>query len=285
MCDRDFLDYEEKLSVPLYKYYGNLNYAKDVIENHRIHFEAPKEYNDIFDSAKYVTDEEMIAKRCLAGILLNTIQLHISEDDMPIFIKKVVQHIDESEEVCIKDVLNKVFECFPELNRESILDTIRSIMSLHNVTPLEGMKISCFSENKDSLLMWSYYAKSHSGVCLEFDLTEDKELVKHCHKVQYTKHFDVGDLSYTYFTKSEQWHHEQEWRIVIADCDYVKTNSLKAIYMGHRMDAEELWEFMQLAKKYKLDLYFANPSKTEYKLNFCKIYDSGKPVFEKRELG
>lgn len=30
--------------------------------------------------------------------------------------------------------------------------------------------ISCFSERKDSLLMWSHYANSHKGFCVEYDL-------------------------------------------------------------------------------------------------------------------
>lgn len=34
-------------------------------------------------------------------------------------------------------------------------------------------RISCFSKRYDSILMWSHYASSHEGVCIEFDETRD----------------------------------------------------------------------------------------------------------------
>ena len=33
-------------------------------------------------------------------------------------------------------------------------------------------KMSCFSEIHDSILMWSYYANSHMGICIEYDLSK-----------------------------------------------------------------------------------------------------------------
>lgn len=36
-----------KVSIPLYKYYGQLEYARSAIENKQIHFENPDSYNDI----------------------------------------------------------------------------------------------------------------------------------------------------------------------------------------------------------------------------------------------
>ena len=90
-----FLKRYETLSIPLYKYYSNLEYAKDVIENSRIHFESPKTYNDIYDSTTYITDDQ----------ILN--QYHKVED-----IKEILESIGKitgesvSEEI-IKDIFSK----------------------------------------------------------------------------------------------------------------------------------------------------------------------------------
>lgn len=43
--------------------------------------------------------------------------------------------------------------------------------------------ISCFSKRNDSILMWSHYADSHKGVCIEYDITNDKNFAE----VMYSK--------------------------------------------------------------------------------------------------
>ena len=48
-----------KVSIPLYKYYGQLEYARSAIENKQIHFENPDSYNDIFDSALKITKQRL----------------------------------------------------------------------------------------------------------------------------------------------------------------------------------------------------------------------------------
>lgn len=35
---------------------------------------------------------------------------------------------------------------------------------------LKDLQVCCFSSIKDSILMWSHYAKDHSGFCIEYDL-------------------------------------------------------------------------------------------------------------------
>lgn len=40
---------------------------------------------------------------------------------------------------------------------------------------LNNSSISCFSETNHDFLMWSHYASSHSGICLEFEVTEDEQ--------------------------------------------------------------------------------------------------------------
>lgn len=276
MSEKVYLDYVEKLSVPLYKYYGNLEYAKDVIKNRRIHFESPKDYNDIFDSATYITDEQIGEIECPASILINTVGVCVSYEEKTKFDNDFVSCFNPDDDISIKALLDVFFKLFPDVDKKEVFMVLRVVMSLQHITTSDTMKISCFSENRDSLLMWAYYANAHKGVCLEFDLKNDMVLSKHCHKVQYTKHFDVGDFSYTYFAKGEQWQHEQEWRVVNNGFEYEHTDTLKAIYLGFKMDDDEKMEFVRLAKEFKLDLYYVKPSSTEYKLEFVRMFKNGE---------
>jgi hypothetical protein len=72
----------------------------------------------------------------------------------------------------------------------------------------------------DSVLMWSHYANSHKGFCLEFDTSA--EPFASARKVQYreTRHsFDVDarpEETATNFllAKHKDWEYEDEWRLI-----------------------------------------------------------------------
>lgn len=279
-----FMERTEALSIPLYKYYGNLDYAKDVIENHRIHFESPVNYNDIFDSATYVKDEQLEQFVFPKELLLAAFELCLepTEYESQVFNEQFVKLYEEKKLLCVGICLWDFFKYFPYIPIDWIMNVLRTAMSVKNIIVQETPRVTCFSENRDSLLMWSYYANSHKGVCLEFNLQNDEDLSRHCHKVQYSRHFDVGDKSSTYFTKSEQWQHEQEWRIVSNGPEYEMTNSLKSVYFGYKMSPNDKCEFFQLAINHKLDAYFVTPASTEYKLEFTQFLKDGELLFPKK---
>ncbi len=76
------------------------------------------------------------------------------------------------------------------------------------------------TSKRDSVLMWSHYANSHKGFCLEFD-TSAKPFAS-ARKVQYreTRHsFDVDaspEETATSFllAKHKDWEYEDEWRLI-----------------------------------------------------------------------
>ena len=86
--------------------------------------------------------------------------------------------------------------------------------------------IYCMTERKDSILMWSHYARWHTGFCLE--LQTDDPLFSQVHPVKYP---DTGELPCVnlltpswdklvslsaegLLTKAREWAHEREWRII-----------------------------------------------------------------------
>lgn len=172
-----FLERTEVLSIPLYKYYGNLDYAKDVIENHRIHFESPKEYNDVYDSATYITDEQILSMYYPKELILNVLGIFASEkEEIEKFNKEFISLYDEMSEICIKDSIEGFVKSFPKYSFKTLLTVFRTVLSLSDIYTTDNPKITCFTENNDSLLMWSYYANSHKGVCLGYKMSPKDRL-------------------------------------------------------------------------------------------------------------
>lgn len=93
------------------------------------------------------------------------------------------------------------------------------------------LKVACFSETNDSILMWSHYANNHSGFCIEYDFNswELKEwlapvhYIKERHKLQagdIDEKMDLSDLGKVIRSealyKADVWNYEKEWRIIFA---------------------------------------------------------------------
>lgn len=65
----------------------------------------------------------------------------------------------------------------PPPDIKNALDMIRSGSFNPSSSALQSsqLKISCFSEEPDNMLLWSHYAKDHQGVCIGFKLYDEFE--------------------------------------------------------------------------------------------------------------
>ena len=224
---------EQNKIVPprfLFKYYKNLEYEEDVLEHDRLHLDLPSGYNDVFDSARVVDDSE------LDFILYNN-QLDSIVKYTQCDYKKQVFEILNSCSIKLLH-LSDVFAFLLQNNIPSeIVESIkvRFCEILRNSQAFNN-KIICFTENRESLLMWAHYADHLKGVCLCFDTWKDTKLFSHVYKVDYTR-FRNRERNYNfYFNKSKDWSYEKEWRVVI-QCDkkHIDTNSCVGIILGERV--------------------------------------------------
>ena len=137
-------------------------------------------------------------------------------------------------------VMNDVFEGLPQLDGALPYSKIEKLNDL--------AKMTCFTEDNDIELMWSHYADSHKGVCVEYDIKRLKDdpycLVKHLYPIVYGDErkiwfdyaklvdshislkesirgnyyydgiLEMDDLLPMFVTKSSSWEKEKEWRIV-----------------------------------------------------------------------
>jgi len=92
---------------------------------------------------------------------------------------------------------------------------------------LSKIRAACFSEDPLNILMWSHYANSHTGFCVEYDfkklLSEVRLQNADLHKVVYQekipiipkKDIDNKDAQIeAVIRKSPEWEYEKEWRVI-----------------------------------------------------------------------
>lgn len=262
-----FRNYITEPNIPLYKYYGNLDYAKDVILNRRIHFELPSYYNDIFDSAITIKENDLKTICNTSDNICNIVKRY--QYLPPMYDNLIDKCREEIHSDCfsLDDLLEFICKQYPFEDKHKLADYCLNSICPNRRVQADNNKITCFSENNRSLLMWAYYANNHKGVCLKFNLDHDPNLKKHCYKVNYTDQLTDSQYFDMYFQKSTQWFHEQEWRIV---CDttqeFIPIHSLEGIILGCRMCEEDRKSFIKLAEKNRIKISLAIPSKTKYEL-------------------
>lgn len=159
--------------------------------------------------------------------------------------------------------------------------------------------VACFSETNNSFPMWGYYAAYHKGICLGYNLYDLVEKYQ-CMPVIYSNELlfygedsSERNILANTLTKSDEWIHEREWRIVIKDDINVGKSGIirdfvlpKEIYIGcqqqktiaenndSRMSQNKeenkmyanLDDIFQWAENNYIDVYMPIISRKEYKM-------------------
>lgn len=160
---------------------------------------------------------------------------------------------DPSENLFNEQDVYSELEIFENLSGLSTSDIKKQVEGLCKKVRAE-IGIFSLSQTFNDELLWAYYADSHSGFCIEYDLEKINELrafscafeVEYAdkrpklklHNLIQSGEKEIEDfLRITSGTKSKKWKHEQEFRICIEPFgrfiyDY---RAVKAIYFGMRM--------------------------------------------------
>ena len=194
----------------------------------------------------------------------------VSKGDTPSFDNVAMQHIIKSPQV-IRGLITSVVEIKDSKERQVLelltskddfIEKIKSIATLAGVdvpkSEIErvysllddGIRriredlgkqvgIECFTQSPTDILMWSYYADKHTGVCVEYDFSK---LFSSCSNaflfpVCYSENRPLLDMQKVYdpitqqirndrmvevfpsimrswITKSKEWEREKEWRLI-----------------------------------------------------------------------
>ena len=216
----------EKSFPKLYHYRKLTDYLIDDIINKKMTLSSIYSFNDVFDS---------------------TVQIYNTEEDIENAVNKNIQKDQELGIAIDKDFYKEYFKEESEL-KFSLLDYL-------------GTYVKCFSTINNSSLMWSHYADSNKGICIEYDFNNLKSPIQKSmlFPVLYTQEpMKLQDLfednkrevvEYPIDTavlcsalnKCDIWKYEHEWRIVFSlglsdnpqRGEIITALNPTAIYMGN----------------------------------------------------
>lgn len=135
-------------------------------------------------------------------------------------------------------------------------------------------KIGCLCTSYKNRLMWSHYADSHKGFCIEYDYNNvDEEYLSLLPlPVVYsdirpvppwrvalgnvTEHSEeaYAQIMLGLLTKDKVWEYENEWRILInsSEVDEVKMPKISCVYLGTAIEQKNRKQIIEIAKKHNI---------------------------------
>jgi hypothetical protein len=149
-----------------------------------------------------------------------------------------------------------------------------------------GLMLSSFSEHNHSTVMWAHYAANHSGICIQYDLTQDLNVAAQMFPVFYSKEmFDMtpaipgahvhSTLLISSIRKSIEWNYEREWRLLFPVDDpskeaggYCQCPTPTAIYLGSKFhkSGSNYEAILKIAEIQRIKLYDMIVHKSEFKM-------------------
>lgn len=249
---------------------------------------SPLYFNDPYDC------EFCFQSDALESVLDRETYIHLLE-------RKFSLKQEEKNRILYSDNIERAMQIVLQAHGGSLSDSWKNILQngLNDCMSIikDAVRVVCLSEVYDSMLMWSHYARNHTGFCIEYDFKESDMFYKHLYPVTYTKdRYAVSkadmlseNTEWIYKTtcrKSNVWAYEKEWRIVTANYNKVMPQKLKypngkyvldlkenikAFYLGAKISENFKEEIIQFGKKNSIDIYQMVLSPSTYELNAKKI--------------
>jgi len=302
----------------IYKYQPISQYSLRNLKNNQIYFNDPKNFNDPFDTFQEVrvkplsedVMKSMYLKFGIDRIAFGQLEKGIASEDLceKVFInfsknlKWFSANLRKELKLSDSTIESNSFSFFKNTVYDqtflqkaicktfytSFNDVVASSMDIIREGTELKTGISCFSEKNDDLLMWSHYADSHKGFCLEFDC--NREPFTKMYPVQYSKEIPVVDpekvlintdnnieiIERLLLSKYIDWQYEKEWRIIhreVKTSFRYETDALTGIYFGNRINSTDLEIIITIIKSYHpmCRFYMMEKVKGEFKLKPLEI--------------
>lgn len=179
--------------------------------------------------------------------------------------------VEDTDEVGLNMLLSQ--KLYPEHN--GAVEDVQRLLDEMDSKLAEKMKnlflVGCLCTSYKNRLMWSHYADSHKGFCIEYDFSEpeDEVLSKLPLPVFYSENRplvpwkaaidnSVENMEEAYaeimmglLTKDKEWEYENEWRILIGateDSEF-KMPRVSCIYLGASIEKENRDKVIAIAKE------------------------------------
>lgn len=165
----------------------------------------------------------------------------------------------ESKHLKVSDFSN-LNDPFELLGIEMSDKDIRSALQFEKSLIAKTKGLLCFSENKYDPVQWAHYGDNHQGVCLGFEIPEERlKKVKYVSSrlAKSTLH-EPDKQEKILTTKFKHWGYEQERRMILSLDSRININGLAFEKFSHEMILKEIYigcksvlSFSDIQKKYE----------------------------------
>ncbi|MBO4121101.1 DUF2971 domain-containing protein [Cupriavidus gilardii] len=218
MFDTNSAQFELTNGIPLYKFYSldpsRWTYFERLLLQGEIYLSHPSQFNDPFDCAPAMNSRGVTNKKEILRLF-----------------NEAGKRTPDSRET--RRSKARTFASTPRKWREVLFHS-KALRFIQDVG------VFCMASRRDHPLMWSHYANSHRGICIEFGTKTG--LFQVANKVIYSEEMPVYDLTsddYSeyrsiYLTKAPFWSYENEYRLLCHRRDPKKLiESLKGMESDH----------------------------------------------------
>ena len=261
---------DTEIPAKLYKYRNTREFTETIFVSNEVFFASPKAFNDPFDCGF----------RIQCGGKKN-------------------QQVSEA------SAFRDIQERHPDLSLEEQLDAARQVGTIihsdreEEVSSTFGNKLAndtnhrvgiiSLSAQNDNILMWSHYAGSHKGICIEFRTDIVGSLFSQAKPVIYDEErprFELHEVvtneelrssAQWMLTKSRLWDYEQEWRVLDFEMgtglQSFPAECISGVVLGCRIPASEKEKVERWIASLSHDvaLYQARKSRTHFRLSIDRI--------------
>jgi hypothetical protein len=296
--------YPEHDEKCFYKY-TEMHTAKMILQTGNFRYSSPVTFNDPFDiqtELLFDFDLSHLPERVteeVDAIVTGRKQISLSGDSNWV---KAIELLKQKhgEGKYRREHLNFVVKPLIEF-LTSIIEDTRSQYNGHWRTMLNQIKVFCVTEHNDNILMWSHYAKYHTGVCFKLKVLPKKDnpicvakkvryypnppiffgLEEWVESIVLDQDVDISKLNSEYpITKADIWSYEDEWRVWAPfdenGKDYLDMpiidGEIEAVYFGIKADQNEKETLVSLAKKRGVSEFYQAYKKPDgYRIEYEKI--------------
>jgi Protein of unknown function (DUF2971) len=285
----------------LYKYMA-AETAKKILEKSSLRWASPTLFNDPFD-VQFDLRVEYDRERVIDQALQNIVDLYMGRRHMPRDANELAQGIRWLQQNAPGLKETDLKAKFRQSMNEGMDNAAKNMPKNHDEirAVLSKLKLLCFSEVYDNILMWAHYAKDHTGAVMEFSYIEKLDSAWGAAKpVRYRKEMPylvneeklvrllsgegtiaTPDLfEETVYVKALDWSYEKEWRLV-GGWEHEKTEEyipfapeeMTAIYLGCRMSDADKKAIQELAVNEfaHAPIYSGAKSKNSFAVEFSKL--------------
>ena len=225
----------------LFKFFRPTDYAFDGLQNDSLYLAPPVDFNDPYDSGVTMSGPQALVRALVEGPLVpDWSELgdeRLSQEDFLSVVEgrvsdEALQRFAAMDPDTPLDDMRKVLGAFPLV----VGQLFQQMAGQMQTGFQQRLKVTCFTEQATTPVLWAHYADNHAGFCVEYayaDIPSDLPQRRLLFPVIYqSERFDLnatmrrglaGDLPNlslgiaASLHKSPEWAYEREWRMVNPD--------------------------------------------------------------------